>query len=133
MSSVFTKIIRGEIPCYKIYEDERTFAFLDISPEAVGHTLVVPKKEVAKVYELQDEDYKAVMETVRKLMQHYETVLGKRMTMKVVGVDVPHAHVHILPFDEYFEKGLRGGITEETKPKISQDEMRELQEKLRLN
>ena len=104
MSSVFTKIIRGEIPCYKIYEDERTFAFLDISPEAVGHTLVVPKNEVAKVYELQDEDYRAVMETVRKLMQHYETVLGKRMTMKVVGVDVPHAHVHILPFDEYFEK-----------------------------
>lgn len=133
MSSVFTRIIRGEIPCYKIYEDGRTFAFLDISPEAVGHTLVVPKKEVAKVYELQDEDYRAVMETVRKLMQHYETVLGKRMTMKVVGVDVPHAHVHILPFDEYFERGLREGVIEKTKPKLSQEEMRELQEKLRLN
>lgn len=133
MSSVFTKIIRGEIPCYKIYEDERTFAFLDISPEAVGHTLVVPKNEVAKVYELSDEDYMAVMTTAKKLMGHYEKVLGKRMTMKVVGVDVPHAHVHILPFDEYFEKGLRDGISEETKPKLSQEDLRELQEKLRLS
>ena len=133
MSSIFTKIIQGEIPCYKIYEDERTMAFLDIQPEAVGHTLVVPKAEVEKVYELSDEDYAAVMATVKKIMQHYEKVLGKRMTMKVVGVDVPHAHVHILPFDEYFEKGLREGIREETKPKLSQEEMRELQEKLKLS
>lgn len=132
MSSVFTKIIQGEIPCYKIYEDEKTLAFLDISPEAVGHTLVVPKLEVEKLYELPDEDYQALMVTVKKLMAHYEKVLGKRMTLKVVGVDVPHTHVHILPFDEYFEAELKRGISDETKPKLSDQEMQELWHKLRL-
>lgn len=133
MSSVFTKIIQGEIPCYKIYEDEKTLAFLDISPEAVGHTLVVPKLEVEKLYELPDEDYQALMATVKKLMAHYEKALGKRMTLKVVGVDVPHTHVHILPFDEYFEAGLRNGISETTKPKLSEDDLKELREKLKLD
>lgn len=132
MSSVFTKIIQGEIPCYKIYEDEKTLAFLDISPEAVGHTLVVPKVEIEKIYELPDEDYQAVMVAVKKIMAHYEKVLGKRMTLKVVGVDVPHAHVHILPFDEYFEKGLKEGTSDKTKPKLSDQEMQELWQKLRL-
>lgn len=133
MSSVFTKIIQGEIPCHKIYEDEKTLAFLDIAPEAVGHTLVVPKVEVEKIYELAEEDYQALMATVKKLMAHYEKVLGKRMTLKVVGVDVPHTHVHILPFDEYFEAGIRKGISAETKPKLSEDELRELREKLKLD
>ena len=133
MSSVFTKIIRGEIPCYKIYEDEKTLAFLDISPEAVGHTLVVPKVEVEKLYELPDEDYQALMATVKKLMAYYEKVLGKRMTLKVVGVDVPHTHVHILPFDEYFETEIREGISEATKPKLSEHELEELREKLKLD
>lgn len=100
MSSVFTKIIRGEIPCYKIYEDEKTMAFLDIAPEAEGHTLVVPKLEVDKVYDLPDSDYQAVMATVKKLAKHMEEVLGERMQIKVVGIDVPHAHVHILPVNE---------------------------------
>ena len=100
MSSVFTKIIQGEIPCYKIYEDDKTMAFLDIAPEAEGHTLVVPKLEVDRVYDLPDEDYQAVMATVKKLARHYEDVLGERMQIKVVGIDVPHAHVHILPVNE---------------------------------
>ena len=100
MSSVFTKIIQGEIPCYKIYEDERTLAFLDIEPEAPGHTLVVPKVEVDKIYDLSDADYDAVMHTVKKLARHYEDVLGKRMIMKVIGVDVPHAHVHLIPVSD---------------------------------
>ena len=92
MASLFTKIIQGEIPCYKIYEDEKTFAFLDIAPEAEGHTLVIPKLEVDKVYDLPDEDYQAVMFTVKKLAKHMEDVLGKRMQVKIVGIDVPHAH-----------------------------------------
>lgn len=125
MSSVFTKIIQGEIPCYKIYEDDKTLAFLDINPEAVGHTLVVPKVEIEKVYDLPEEDYQAVMATVKKLAQHYEKVLGKRITLKVVGIDVPHAHVHILPLDEYFET--------EKKPKLSEADFRELQAKLKLD
>ncbi len=100
MSSVFTKIVKGELPCYKIYEDERTLAFLDIEPEAAGHTLVIPKAEVDRVYDLSDEDYAAVMETVRKLARHMEDVLGQRTMIKIVGTDVPHAHVHLLPINE---------------------------------
>lgn len=100
MSSVFTKIINGEIPCYKVYEDEKTLAFLDIAPEAEGHTLVIPKVEVDKVYDLSDEDYMAVMRTVKKMAKHMEAVLGERMQIKIVGIDVPHAHVHILPVNE---------------------------------
>lgn len=86
MSSVFTKIIQGEIPCYKIYEDEKTMAFLDIAPEAEGHTLVVPKLEVDKVYDLPDSDYQAVMATVKKLAKHMEEVLGERMQLRWWGL-----------------------------------------------
>lgn len=105
MPSIFTKIINSEIPCYKIYEDDKTFAFLDINPESEGHTLVVPKNEVDKIYELPDEDYEALMKTVKKLSQNMEKVLGKRTLWKVIGTDVPHAHVHLLPFDETWEHG----------------------------
>ena len=105
MPSIFTKIIRGEIPCYKIYEDDKTLAFLDINPETKGHTLVVPKNEVDKIYDLPEEDYQALMRTVKKLSQHMEKQLGKRTLWKVIGTDVPHAHVHLLPFDETWEHG----------------------------
>ncbi len=113
MPSVFTKIINGEIPCYKIYEDDKTFAFLDINPETKGHTLVVPKVEVDKIYELSDEDYKALMDTVKKLSIHMEQVLGQRTLWKVIGTDVPHAHVHLLPFDETWEHGKHLKLTPE--------------------
>lgn len=125
MSSVFTKIIQGEIPCYKIYEDEKTLAFLDIAPEAKGHTLVVPKLEVGKVYDLPTEDYQAVMATVKKLAKHMETVLGERMQIKIVGVDVPHAHVHILPVNENWAG--------ERYIKPTEEEFKELQQKLQLS
>ena len=105
MSSIFTKIIEGEIPSYKIYEDEKTFAFLDINPETKGHTLVVPKNEVDKIYDLPDEDYQALMNTVKKLSKNMEQKLGTRTLLKVIGTDVPHAHVHLLPYDESWEHG----------------------------
>lgn len=105
MSSIFSKIIEGEIPCYKIYEDDKTLAFLDINPEVMGHTLVVPKVEVDKIYDLEDEDYQALMMTVKKIAKHMEKVLGKRTLLKVVGTDVPHAHVHLTPLDENWEYG----------------------------
>ena len=113
MPSVFTKIINSEIPCYKIYEDDKTFAFLDINPETKGHTLVVPKNEVDKIYELPDEDYQALMATVKKLSGHMEKVLGARTLWKVIGTDVPHAHVHLLPFDETWEHGKTLKLTPE--------------------
>ena len=105
MPSIFTRIVNGEIPCYKIYEDDKTLAFLDIHPETKGHTLVIPKKEVYKIYDLPEEDYHALMSTVKKLSKHMEEVLGVRTLWKVVGTDVPHAHVHLEPYDETWHYG----------------------------
>ncbi|MBQ3293195.1 HIT domain-containing protein [Candidatus Saccharibacteria bacterium] len=113
MSSIFTKIINGEIPSYKIYEDDKTYAFLDIHPETKGHTLVIPKKEVDKIYNLEDEDYQALMDTVKKLSKHMEDKLGARILWKVVGTDVPHAHVHLMPLDEDWQHGKTLDLTEE--------------------
>lgn len=103
--SIFTKIIKGEIPCYKIYEDEKTLAFLDIAPEVEGHTLVIPKKQINKVYELPEEDYVALFATVKKVAARIEEVTGQRAVMKVIGTDVPHAHVHVMPISESWEYG----------------------------
>ena len=89
---MFSKIIAGEIPCYKIYEDEKTLAFLDIAPETKGHTLVIPKVDVDKVYELEDEDYSSLFFAVKKVAKRIEEVFGERVIMKVMGTDVPHAH-----------------------------------------
>ena len=98
--SVFSEIVKGNLPCYKIYEDERTLAFLDIEPEAPGHVLVIPKVEVDRVYDLSEEDYNAVMQTVKKLSRHLEDTLGERTMIKIVGTDLPHEHVHLLPINE---------------------------------
>ena len=113
MPSIFTKIIQGEIPCYKIYEDDKTFAFLDIHPESKGHVLVIPKKEVDKIYELPDEDYQALMSAVKKLSRHLEKQLDARILWKVVGTDVPHAHVHLMPLDESWQYGRTLDLTPE--------------------
>lgn len=125
MPSIFTKIINGEIPCYKIYEDDKTFAFLDIHPETKGHTLVIPKLEVDKIYELPDEDYQALMATVKKLSKHMEDKLGVRTLWKVIGTDVPHAHVHLEPYDETWHHGREVEMTE--------DDFKAVQEQLKLN
>jgi histidine triad (HIT) family protein len=120
MSSVFTKIINGEIPCYKIYEDDKTFAFLDIHPESKGHVLVVPKNEVDKIYELPDDDYVALMATVKKLSVHLEKRLGARIIWKVVGTDVPHAHVHLMPLDPDWQYGRTLELTNDEFEQIRQ-------------
>ncbi len=125
MASIFTKIINGEIPSYKIYEDEKTLAFLDINPEVKGHTLVVPKVEVDKIYELDDENWVALWATVKKVAQHMEEVTGRRVVMKVVGTDVPHAHVHLTPIDEMWEYGKTLQLRE--------DEFEAIREKLAFN
>lgn len=97
--SIFTKIIKGEIPCHKVYEDDKTLAFLDIHPVQPGHTLVVPKKQVEFVWDLDPEDYSALMDTVQKVAQRLREALPKTYVgEQVIGVDVPHAHVHLIPF-----------------------------------
>ena len=102
--SLFTKIINGEIPCHKIYEDERTFAFLDIYPKTPGHTLVIPKKQVEFVWDLDDEDYQAVMATVRKVALRIREVFNPPYVGElVVGDEVPHAHVHVYQFKDMDE------------------------------
>ena len=106
--SLFTKIIKGEIPSHKVYEDEKTLAFLSIYPSVEGHTLVIPKAQVEALWDLTAEDYQAVMETTRKVALRLREVLAvKRVGEKVIGLDVPHAHVHLIPFnsaEQYYAK-----------------------------
>ena len=97
--TIFTKIIKGKIPAHKIYEDKFTFAFLDIHPESPGHTLVVPKIEVDKIYDLPDEYYQAMWETARKVAKKLEEINNSRSLIKVIGTEVPHAHIHIMSLD----------------------------------
>lgn len=100
MVSIFTKIINGEIPCHKVYEDDKTLAFLDIHPAAEGHTLVIPKTEVEFVWDVADEDYAALMATVKKVALRLREAIDKPYVGEVVvGTDVPHAHVHLVPFN----------------------------------
>lgn len=98
--SIFTKIVKGEIPCHKIYEDDLTLAFLDIHPVTPGHTLVIPKKQIEFVWDLPADDYGAVMATTQKIALRLREVLGvKYVGERIVGVDVPHAHVQLIPFN----------------------------------
>jgi histidine triad (HIT) family protein len=97
--SIFTKIINGEIPSFKIYEDEFTYAFLDIHPVQPGHVLVVPKQEVKYVWDLEDDQYAKLMVSVKKVAKRIKEVINPAYVgIKVEGTDVPHAHVHVIPF-----------------------------------
>jgi len=127
-NSIFTKIINGEIPAHKIYEDEKTLAFLDINPVQPGHTLVVPKVEVEFVWDLEDEDYAALMATVKKVALRLREIMGKPYVGEmVVGTDVPHAHIHVVPFTESHE--LKRVLNEEAEP--DQEELAGIAEKLK--
>lgn len=98
--SIFTKIVKGEIPSHKVYEDDLVLAFLDIFPVQQGHTLVIPKKQVEFVWDLPEEDYQAVMAATQKVAKRLREVLGtKYVGSRIVGTDVPHAHVQLIPFN----------------------------------
>tara|TARA_R110002073_G_scaffold40547_5_gene115333 strand:- start:490413 stop:490802 length:390 start_codon:yes stop_codon:yes gene_type:complete len=100
MSSIFTKIIKGEIPCYKVAENDDFFAFLDVNPNAKGHTLVVPKKEVNKLFDLDETTYKGLFDFSRKVAIALEKAVPcKRVGMSVIGLEVPHVHVHLIPLN----------------------------------
>lgn len=112
--SIFTKIINGEIPCHKVYEDDKTFAFLDIHPITEGHTLVIPKKQVEFVWDLTEDDYHTLMVTVKKVALRLREVLPDHyIGERVVGVDVPHAHVHLLPFTKVSDLQTKQRFDEE--------------------
>ena len=98
--TIFTKIINGEIPCFKIAEDENFLAFLDVNPNAIGHTLCIPKKEVNKIFDLDDDLYLGLMAFSKKIAIALEkTIPCKRIGMSVIGLEVPHAHVHLIPLN----------------------------------
>ena len=100
IDSIFTKIINGELPCYKVYEDDLTLAFLDIHPVQPGHILVIPKQQIEFVWDLPDDLYQAVMSTSKKMaIKMRSTLPQKYVHERIVGLDVPHAHVQLIPFD----------------------------------
>ncbi len=122
MASIFTRIINGELPCYKVAEDENFFAFLDINPIAEGHTLVVPKKEVDYLFDLEDEVLAGLTSFAKKIAHAIDESLGTLRTGIIVeGLEVPHAHIHLIPI--YFE-GQPVSLGRKTE--VSEDRMKEL-------
>jgi len=100
MSTIFTKIIKGEIPSYKVAENEHFYAFLDINPNAKGHTLVVPKNEINRLFDLDESTYNGLMSFSRKIAKAQKKVINcDRIGMAVIGLEVPHVHVHLIPLN----------------------------------
>ncbi len=126
MPSIFTKIINGEIPSYKIAEDKHCYAFLDINPMVEGHTLVVPKVEVDYLFDLDDETTKTLNVFAKRVAKALDaTITCKRVGVMVIGTEVPHAHIHLLPFQQESSFNI-------TAPKLnlSKERMQELAEKI---
>jgi len=101
MATIFSRIVKGEIPCYKIAEDERFFAFMDINPVAKGHTLVIPKRENDYIFNLEDDEIGAMMVFAKKVAKAIEKAVPcKRIGVAVIGLEVPHAHIHLIPINQ---------------------------------
>ena len=129
MASIFTKIIQGEIPCYKIAETTDYFAFLDIRPLAKGHTLCVPKMEVDYLFDLPDEVLSGLSVFSKKVAKALEkTIDCKRVGVLVVGTEVPHAHVHLIPFQQESQMSIKAKPIE-----LSKEEMQDLAARVRAN
>jgi histidine triad (HIT) family protein len=128
MSTIFTKIIDGEIPAYKITEDENYLAFLDVNPNAKGHTLCIPKQEINKLFDMDESLYLGLMQFVRKVAIALEkTVPCKRVGVAVVGLEVPHAHVHLIPLNTMDEMRFIDKV------KLEKDEFEELAKAIAAN
>lgn len=126
--TIFTKIINGEIPCYKIAEDENYFAFLDIRPLNIGHTLVVPKKEVDYIFDLEDEDLKGLIVFAKKIaIALKKSIDCERIGMTVIGLEVPHTHIHLAPINSVHDLDFRN--TKE----VAKEKMQEIAEKIKAN
>ena len=112
MSSIFTKIVNGEIPCYKIAEDDNFLAFLDVNPNAKGHTLCIPKQEINKIFDLEDDLYLGLLQFSKKIAVALEKAVPcKRIGMAVIGLEVPHAHVHLIPLNEMDEMRFQNKVS----------------------
>ena len=127
MASIFSRIVAGEIPCYKVAEDENYFAFLDISPVAKGHTLVIPKQEVDYIFDLQDEELAAFHVFAKSVARAIEQAIPcKRVGVAVMGLEVPHAHIHLIPINKESDM-----IISNPKMKLSDSEFASIAESIR--
>lgn len=128
MSTIFSKIIQGEIPAYKVAEDDNYLAFLDVNPNAKGHTLCIPKKEINKLFDMEEDAYLGLMKFSKTVAAALEkTVPCKRIGMAVVGLEVPHAHVHLIPLNEMDEMRFQNKV------KLSHEEFEALAKAIRGN
>ena len=128
MSSIFTKIVNGEIPCYKVAEDENFLAFLDVNPNAFGHTLCIPKQEINKIFDLDDALYLGLMQFSKKIAIALEKAVPcKRIGMSIIGLEVPHAHVHLIPLNEMDEMRFQNKV------RLSKEEFEALVKKIQEN
>ena len=126
MASIFAKIISGEIPSFKIYEDDNYLAFLDINPNALGHTLCIPKKEINEIFDLDDETLSELMIFSKKVAHAIKkAVVCKRVGVSVIGLEVPHVHVHLIPINNMNDMSF------ESKINLTQDEFIETMKKIK--
>ena len=128
MSSIFTKILRGELPCHKIDETDDCFAFLDINPNSKGHTLCILKKEIDYIFDLNSEDYQKLMNFSRKIaIALKKSVNCKRIALSVVGLEVPHVHVHLIPLESMSDMNFDRSI------KLDDNEFKSVLKKIKSN
>lgn len=128
MASIFTKIIKGEIPSYKIAETDNYFAFLDINPLAKGHTLVIPKKETDYILDIEDEEYKGLFVFAKKVAKAIDKVVPcKKMGITVIGLEVAHAHIHLIPINSIYDMDFK-----QAKLKFTSSEFEELAELIKI-
>ena len=126
MATIFSRIVNGEIPCYKIAEDEQFFAFMDINPVAVGHTLVIPKREDDYIFNLEDDEIGAMMVFAKKVAKALEKAVPcKRIGVAVIGLEVPHAHIHLIPITQEGDMDFKKEHVH-----MSDEEFREVQRRI---
>jgi histidine triad (HIT) family protein len=128
MSTLFTKIVNGEIPAYKVAEDDNFLAFLDVNPNAKGHTLCIPKQEINKIFDMEEEHYLGLMKFSRKVAKALEKAVScKRVGVAVIGLEVPHVHVHLIPLNEMDEMRFQNKV------KLEKEEFEDLAKAIAAN